>query len=328
MDRVIATNSVPFASRDLAPGSGTPQYFTPGVPGTTPATVVPGYFLNMLQDELRAVIVAAGITPDDTNWSQLLQAIMNLAGALGECRLSVNSTTQLLLSPFGGNRLTINGQTYKIPLGGITLANTGLTANTLYFIYAYVSGGAITLEASTTTHATDGAAGNYGVEVKTGDSTRTLVGMIYTGAGTPGTFVAPSSLSLLLLNWFNRRLISLVGMNINSSTGSAVAVGLGTASNFAFLVWSDEPVININLVGIGSNSVSGNLALVAVMMDGVLTGATSAVTMNGSTIANQPVAATISGTATEGYHTAQPGAAAPAGGTTSVQISLMGLFRG
>lgn len=81
MDRVIATNSVPFASRDLAPGSGTPQYFTPGVPGTTPATVVPGYFLNMLQDEMRAVIVAAGITPDGANWAQLLQAIIALTGS-------------------------------------------------------------------------------------------------------------------------------------------------------------------------------------------------------------------------------------------------------
>lgn len=81
MNRVKATASVAIGARDIAPVSGTPQYFTNGNPATpTPATVVPGYFLNMVQDELLAVITAAGLTPDDANWGQLLQAIQGLVG--------------------------------------------------------------------------------------------------------------------------------------------------------------------------------------------------------------------------------------------------------
>lgn len=75
MDRLKASNSVPFASRDVAP-SGTPQYATIGNPASSiPATLLPAYFINMLQDELLAVVTAAGLTADDSNWAQLLAAI-------------------------------------------------------------------------------------------------------------------------------------------------------------------------------------------------------------------------------------------------------------
>jgi hypothetical protein len=76
MNRLRAANSVVFSARDTAPGSGTPQYATSGNPGTsTPATIFPAYAWNMLQDEMMAVLAAAGVTPDDTNWAQLLAAL-------------------------------------------------------------------------------------------------------------------------------------------------------------------------------------------------------------------------------------------------------------
>lgn len=75
MDRVRATSSVTFASRDLTPGTGTPQYFTNGVPGSVAATVLPGYWVNMVMDELMALVTAARITPDDTNWNQVWQSL-------------------------------------------------------------------------------------------------------------------------------------------------------------------------------------------------------------------------------------------------------------
>lgn len=75
MNRLRATNSVPFASRDLAPGSGTPQYATSGNPGVTPATINPAYFTNMVMDELMALIAAAGAAADDANWNQVWQAL-------------------------------------------------------------------------------------------------------------------------------------------------------------------------------------------------------------------------------------------------------------
>src|SRR4051794_11819103 len=78
MERVIAADSVAFSNRDLAPSSGTPQYFTSGTPGIQAATVLPGWFLNMLQDELVAVETAAGIVTDKDNWHQLWQAILKV----------------------------------------------------------------------------------------------------------------------------------------------------------------------------------------------------------------------------------------------------------
>ncbi len=76
MDRVKASGSVAFAARDLAPGSGTSRYFTSGDPGITAATVLPGYWLNMSMDELMNILAAAGITADDTKWSQVWQSIL------------------------------------------------------------------------------------------------------------------------------------------------------------------------------------------------------------------------------------------------------------
>jgi hypothetical protein len=76
MDRLIATNSVPFANADTAPATGTAQYATSGNPVTnTPATIFPAYAWNMLQDEIYNVIIAAGLTPNRNAWNQLLTAI-------------------------------------------------------------------------------------------------------------------------------------------------------------------------------------------------------------------------------------------------------------
>jgi len=82
MDRLIATNTVPFAFADRAPGAGTPGYATNGNPSAgLPATVWPAYEFNAIQDEIMNVIVAAGITPDGNNWTQLLEALTILFGA-------------------------------------------------------------------------------------------------------------------------------------------------------------------------------------------------------------------------------------------------------
>src|SRR5208283_1937895 len=46
--------------------TGTVGYFTGGVPGISAATRVRYWFLNMLQEELMALLALAGITPDTT----------------------------------------------------------------------------------------------------------------------------------------------------------------------------------------------------------------------------------------------------------------------
>ena len=108
MDRLNASNSVAIGQADVAPSTGTRQYATDGNPVTsTPATIFPAYWANMIQDEIRKVITDAGITPDDTNWGQLSLAIQTLINSTApRIRLGANAT--VYISP-AGNDTTGNG---------------------------------------------------------------------------------------------------------------------------------------------------------------------------------------------------------------------------
>ena len=108
MDRLIATNSVPFASADTAPASGTPQYATNGNPATgVAATDFPAYAWNMIQDEIYNVIISAGLTPNRNAWNQLLTAIetmlqgstTNVAADTGAANAYVVAFTPALTAP-------------------------------------------------------------------------------------------------------------------------------------------------------------------------------------------------------------------------------------
>ena len=159
----------------------------------------------------------------------------------GQCRLT-KSSTNLLLSPYGGNLLIVNGTACTVPDAGVTLAPTSLSANTTYFIYATASGGVINaLEASATGHSTDTASGNKGVEIKTGDSTRTLVGMARTNGSTAWV---DSATQRYVLSWFNRRLTGTTNIftaNRTSTTGSTWTE-INSEIRNELLVWANEAV--------------------------------------------------------------------------------------
>lgn len=56
--------------------AGTEGYFTEGNPGAgVPPTRVRADWLNQIQEELRAVVVAGGLTPSKTTLNQLLSAL-------------------------------------------------------------------------------------------------------------------------------------------------------------------------------------------------------------------------------------------------------------
>lgn len=79
MDRLIASNTVDAAHADTAPASGTPGFATDGNPATgVPASLWPAYQYNAFQEELIAVIEAAGLAPDKTSTTQVLAAIRAL----------------------------------------------------------------------------------------------------------------------------------------------------------------------------------------------------------------------------------------------------------
>jgi hypothetical protein len=151
----------------------------------------------------------------------------------GQCYLSLSGST-LVLTPRDGNKLNIAGKLYKIPAAGVTLAAAGAVANTTYYIYAYMAANVMTLEYSTTGHSQDA---NTGVEIKTGDSSRTLVGM---GRATAtASFTAPNASTVTCISWFNRRRRVVTNLTNNLSLGA------GPASIFAgvtTLSWADDTV--------------------------------------------------------------------------------------
>ena len=73
------TNALPV------PGAvvGAPGYWTNGVPGISPATIIDADWLNAIQEELAAVVTAAGIALDKGNNGQLLSALQSMFAGEG-----------------------------------------------------------------------------------------------------------------------------------------------------------------------------------------------------------------------------------------------------
>lgn len=81
MDRVIATDSVDAGHAAAPPADGVPQHFGVGDPAATPPkfpTEFPAYWAEGVQEELLAIIAAAGIAPNRFNTAQVLAAIKEL----------------------------------------------------------------------------------------------------------------------------------------------------------------------------------------------------------------------------------------------------------
>lgn len=161
-------------------------------------------------------------------------AQVTAAQEVGQCRFDYVSTTQCILSRYNGKYLTINGTRQVIPAAGITCAATGLTVSTTYYWYAWMNSGVMSLEASTTGHSTDSATG---VEIKTGDATRTLVGMTWMAGGP--TFLKTGTHSAVL-SWFNQKEILGQFASGLSATTSTIWIGQGTQAQICS--WAGNPI--------------------------------------------------------------------------------------
>ncbi len=210
----------------------------------------------------------------------------------GECRLTL-SVGNLLLSRYNGYRLIIDDMPRIIPADGVTLAPTGLTANTIYYIYAAMSGGNMVLEASTTGHTQDP---RNGVEVKLGDASRTLVGMARPIAGPAW---ADSVTQRFVISWYNRRALRLEkSFSGSRSTSSSSWVELGSEIRVECLQWEQ---IDIWCDAMAQNSTVGQTVNTAVFDD---TGNFECSTSAHSPVANYQVAESCHGLGptNEGYH--------------------------
>ena len=224
----------------------------------------------------------------------------------GQCRLSVVSGTQLKLAPYNGNNLIINGVPQAIPGSGVTISNASLSNSTTYYAYVYMNAGVMTLELSTTTY----AANTSGIVQKSGDATRTLVGMIRTTA--TGTF-ADSTSQLFCLNWFNRRSKRGVVQTLSDQafTNNSMAE-VSTSMRIEFLVWNNSidavPSNDAGMIianGTLANNTSGGQTTFQVYVDGAVFSNQTNASISGTTMNRVPFSCDTGITGlSEGYHLA------------------------
>lgn len=170
----------------------------------------------------------------------------------GSCRFAYVDTTHCALTPYNGGFLRIAGKVCTIPAAGVSVTSAGLALATVFFAYARDANGdgvVDTIEFSGVGHSADTTAGNVGVQIKTGDNTRTLIGMVRTN-GASAQFQQDNS-QLGVLSWFNRRdIVAAVAVNASSISGAAVPLG----ATITFLTWGDE-VPRFDWVGFATASV-------------------------------------------------------------------------
>lgn len=157
--------------------------------------------------------------------------------AFGQWSLTL-SGGDLLLARSRGRLITINGVHESIPSAGVTLAASGLTPATLYYIYAYMNTGTMTLEASATAYAVDSTTG---VVIKSGDATRTLVGMVYPETGPVFTNTPKKR---FVRSWNDNGVVLFNNFTANRSTTAphATPQEVNNEIRCQFLLWAGESV--------------------------------------------------------------------------------------
>lgn len=164
-------------------------------------------------------------------------------------RLQFTSTSVVTLVGVNGNQVSFpSGATCTIPSAGIPATITNayvngtagqtLSASTLYYAYLWNQGTATAPNCvedfSATSHATDA---NSGIEIKSGDATRVLVGAVYPNAGP---VFADSASNRLVASWANRRPRQLSNVfSTPRSTSSASYVEINSEIRSNFISWGD-----------------------------------------------------------------------------------------
>lgn len=204
-------------------------------------------------------------------------------------RLAYVSATQLAFKPYQGDRIKIGGVFYAIPSVGIAgLGNTNVFVNGVagqtpavqtYYVFAFNNGGVITADfrsQSLYSHSTSTTPGNAGVEILTGDDSRTLIGIVVMGGD--GSFYDHPQYRLVA-SWFNRRNQSAFGP---STSGVAITstsfADLGGVYSVAIAGWADEHII-VDVMGTMISS-NGSGVNAAVGMNGAKVGTHSLLTSN------------------------------------------------
>ncbi len=312
--------------------------FGAGKPGFTNGNAVTGLaatdlesdWFDSVQEELANLVEAAGGVVDGSSNTQVLAALQTLFSGAQQCRLG-GTTATLTLSRVGRGVINIpSSGPAVIPAGGVTLNAAGLVASTLYYIYAYMNGGNLALEASTTVRATDATTG---LQIKTGDRSRLFVGIEWAASATAWGGLARS--------WFNDPgFMATTLLPSNTSTSSATPVPINSAANRQFLTFAGESA-HVEISGSSNSSGAGYSTYTWVGIDAVVAHPNSSGSHYQSASAGMTapfsVGATISGMV-EGYHFAAiigmadggysaTWGGASANGRTAVRVVIPGVNR-
>lgn len=311
------------------PGATVDNKFTDGDPvGGVQATVVTDDWLNDVQEELISVLVAGGVAPIKGTQNQVLAAIRGLIAKSGhgQCRLLFNTATSLILAPKNGNYLMIGGVPCKVPAAGVTITNGGLNINTSYYVYAYMSGSNMNMEIVTTGHSTDSTTG---VEIKTGDPSRTLVGGLRTNGSAQFVY---SSTSKMVASYFNRITVS-VGISISGAIAFTTTTPTNIGSvDLTFWCWGDEATEVKAVAQLTNGSASQSTAIRSYvdaaawgMPAGVYVTVAAAGSCGTSSNSQDPVTGAY---LSEGFHTASVYGSVSAGTGSATQLVHTVMMRG
>ncbi|PWT90376.1 MAG: hypothetical protein C5B54_07285 [Acidobacteria bacterium] len=233
----------------------------------------------------------------------------SMVGGGGTLRF-VNPTALSYL-PFRGGDIIVNGRAVPLSAGVAGLMNSAVFVNgvpnqtlvpdTNYFVYGFMNGNVLTADFSTTGHATSGAAGNVGTQIKHSDDTRSLIGYIRTNAS--GQF-ADSLTQRYVRSWFNDPGIHLQNwFTASRSTTSMTPIELNEEIRIFWINFADE-LIRLTYTGPVQGGVAVlNHPLTFIAVDGAadLEGsyAPAATYAQGY---NRPMAARLNHRPSEGYH--------------------------
>lgn len=156
----------------------------------------------------------------------------------GACFMTATSTTVISLLPKDGNTLMINSKMEVIPDAGVSTTLGAGSINTTYFMYAWMNSGTMNLSVDSGTYATQTGTG---VKIKSGDATRTLVGMVRLG-GTAAT-TANDSTARFYRSYFNRKPLLLTNaFSAARGTTSSSFTEINAEIEIQWVQWADESI--------------------------------------------------------------------------------------
>lgn len=162
MDRAFSSGAL--GTPPSAPGSPSIGYATSGNPGTgTPPTKPGAYWYHMMTEEIRGVLTMAGLTPSQSDLTQLAQAIKSLQGNF-QSLVSITGATTLTNASAGKTILLSGAGSYTVtlPLASACPAGTAL-------VFA-ASAGSITVSRQGSDLIYPNSSGTTGVVLNNGDN--------------------------------------------------------------------------------------------------------------------------------------------------------------